>query len=96
MTFSLYNLTIIKIVLYSYNEKIAFKDQFLFCLIHSGQSQTYDIVLRNGRVIDPENGLDAIRNVGISPIGLWRISSNALQGKANTGCYRIGRSSPVL
>jgi hypothetical protein len=26
---------------------------------------TYDIVLANGRVIDPESGLDAVRNVGI-------------------------------
>ena len=27
--------------------------------------ETYDVVLLNGRVVDPESGLDAIRNVGI-------------------------------
>ena len=27
---------------------------------------TYDIVLRNGRVMDPASGLDAVRNVGIT------------------------------
>src|SRR5580704_15840540 len=27
--------------------------------------QTYDIVLANGRVMDPDSGLDGIRNVGI-------------------------------
>ena len=26
----------------------------------------YDIVIANGRVMDPESGLDAVRNVGIS------------------------------
>jgi len=25
----------------------------------------YDLVVRDGRVIDPESGLDAVRNVGI-------------------------------
>ena len=28
-------------------------------------SQSYDIVIQGGRVIDPETGLDAVRNVGI-------------------------------
>jgi len=28
--------------------------------------ETYDIVLSHGRVMDPESGLDDIRNVGIS------------------------------
>jgi N-acyl-D-aspartate/D-glutamate deacylase len=27
---------------------------------------TYDLVIANGRVMDPESGLDAVRNVGIS------------------------------
>ena len=31
-----------------------------------GASDGYEIVILNGRVIDPETGLDAIRNVGIS------------------------------
>ena len=28
-------------------------------------AQQYDIVLANGRVMDPESNLDAVRNVGI-------------------------------
>jgi N-acyl-D-aspartate/D-glutamate deacylase len=28
-------------------------------------AQTYDLVLRGGRVMDPESGLDAVRDVGI-------------------------------
>jgi N-acyl-D-glutamate deacylase len=31
----------------------------------SQTSQTYDVVLRDGRVMDPESGLDAVRSVGI-------------------------------
>jgi GlcNAc-PI de-N-acetylase len=29
------------------------------------QARAYDIVIQNGRVIDPESGLDAVRSVGI-------------------------------
>ncbi len=29
-------------------------------------SQSYDLVIQGGRAIDPETGLDAVRNVGIS------------------------------
>ena len=28
-------------------------------------SQSYDLVIEGGRVMDPETGLDAVRNVGI-------------------------------
>ena len=28
------------------------------------QAGAYDIVIRNGRVIDPESGLDAVRSIG--------------------------------
>ena len=46
-------------------------------------AQDYDIVLNNGRVIDPETGLDAIRHVGIrggrksrpSPRPRWKASA---------------------
>jgi N-acyl-D-aspartate/D-glutamate deacylase len=44
-------------------------------------AQTYDIVLSAGRVMDPESGLDAIRNVGISGDRIMRISEEPLQGK---------------
>lgn len=44
-------------------------------------ADTYDIVLLGGRVMDPESGTDAIRNVGISGGRIARISAEALQGK---------------
>jgi N-acyl-D-aspartate/D-glutamate deacylase len=44
-------------------------------------AQQYDLVLQGGRVIDPESGTDAVRNVGISGDKIVRISPDALQGK---------------
>lgn len=41
----------------------------------------YDVVLKGGRVIDPETKLDAIRNVGILNNRIAQISSDPLQGK---------------
>jgi N-acyl-D-aspartate/D-glutamate deacylase len=46
----------------------------------SGQT-SYDIVLQGGRVIDPETGLDAIRNVGIRGDRIAEISTNTLDGR---------------
>jgi N-acyl-D-aspartate/D-glutamate deacylase len=44
-------------------------------------AETYDLVLEGGRVMDPETGLDAIRNVGITAGRIARVSPDALQGK---------------
>jgi dihydroorotase len=44
-------------------------------------AQNYDVVLRSGRVMDPESGLDAVRNVGIRGKKIAAISSNQLRGK---------------
>jgi N-acyl-D-aspartate/D-glutamate deacylase len=44
-------------------------------------SQSYDLVIQGGRVIDPETGLDAVRNVGISQGRIKKISAAALEGK---------------
>ena len=44
-------------------------------------SQSYDVVIQGGRVIDPETGLDAVRNVGISQGSIKKISAEALAGK---------------
>ena len=44
-------------------------------------SQSYDLVIQRGRVIDPETGLDAVRNVGISQGKIKKISADALEGK---------------
>src|SRR5437762_2383712 len=40
-----------------------------------------DVVLANGRVIDPESGLDAIRHVGIRGLAIAAVSASPLQGK---------------
>ena len=40
----------------------------------------YDLVIRGGRVIDPESGLDAVRDVGITGGTIKAISSNKLSG----------------
>src|ERR1043165_6172965 len=44
-------------------------------------SQQYDLVIAGGRVIDPETGLDAVRNVGISDGKIKRITETELTGK---------------
>lgn len=53
----------------------------LICTLCTAQSADYDIVLKNGRVMDPETGLDAIRNVGIRNGRIVEISANPLNGK---------------
>src|SRR6266487_4316662 len=45
-------------------------------------AQQYDVVLSNGRVMDPESGLDAIRNVGITAGRIAAISESPLNGRA--------------
>ncbi len=47
----------------------------------SAQDVSYDVVIANGRVMDPESGLDAVRNVGIRDGKIREISSGALKGK---------------
>lgn len=44
-------------------------------------AQQYDLVLEGGRVMDPETGMDAIRNIGIREGKIVRISSEALTGR---------------
>jgi len=44
-------------------------------------AQTYDIVIANGRVMDPESGLDAPRNLGIRGGTIAAVTSRKLQGK---------------
>ena len=44
-------------------------------------AQPYDVVLANGRVIDPESNLDAVRNVGIRGGRIAAVSSSSLDGR---------------
>lgn len=52
----------------------------LFALTLSAQSQ-YDIVIANGRVMDPESKLDAPRNIGIRNGKIAAITTQPIQGK---------------
>ncbi len=56
----------------------------LFLLASSLGAQTFDLVIRGGRVIDPESGLDAVREIGILGGKIAAISSTSLQGKSTT------------
>jgi N-acyl-D-aspartate/D-glutamate deacylase len=42
---------------------------------------TYDLIILNGRVIDPESGTDAVRNLGISNGTIKAITNNKLTGR---------------
>jgi dihydroorotase len=42
---------------------------------------TYDLVIANGRVMDPASGLDAVRNVGVTRGRIAAISETPLSGK---------------
>jgi N-acyl-D-aspartate/D-glutamate deacylase len=45
------------------------------------KNETYDLVIANGRVMDPESGLDAPRSVGITDGKIRAIGADALEGK---------------
>src|SRR5262245_20933968 len=44
--------------------------------------RVHDLVIRGGRVMDPESGLDAIRDVGITAGKIAAISTATLTGRA--------------
>lgn len=44
-------------------------------------SEDFDLVINNGRVMDPESGLDAIRHIGIIAGRIVSISEQVLEGK---------------
>ncbi len=54
-----------------------------FCLLLMSAfaaAQQYDVVVDGGRVMDPETGLDAVRNVGIRDGKIAKISADSLLG----------------
>ena len=70
--------------------KLILSPIFLLCLLafsttrmpaQQSAAQQYDLVLEGGRVMDPETGLDAPRNVGIRDGKIIRVSSEALSGR---------------
>ena len=52
-------------------------------------AQNFDLVIANGRVIDPESGLDEIRNIGISGRTIAAISAEPLSGRAVIDAARL-------
>ena len=61
--------------------KLIFSLLFLGLPASLASAQQYDLVLEGGRVMDPETGLDAVRNVGIRDGRIVRISSDVLSGR---------------
>jgi len=51
-------------------------------LVLGAQPSTFDLVIRGGRVIDPETGLDAVRDVGITAGRIAAVSPEPLTGSA--------------
>ncbi len=51
----------------------------VFAATHAA-AQQFDLVLQGGRVMDPETGLDAVRNVGVSGGKIVRITASPLDG----------------
>lgn len=54
---------------------------FCWMLAIPGQAQEYDLVINNGRVIDPETEFDAVANVGIKGGTIATITKEAIAGK---------------
>jgi dihydroorotase len=48
----------------------------------AARQQTFDLVISGGRVVDPESGLDAVRNVGVSAGRVVAISPDPLSGRS--------------
>jgi len=46
----------------------------------SAHAQNYDVVILNGRVMDPETGFDAVRNVGVSDGTIVTITKDRISG----------------
>jgi N-acyl-D-glutamate deacylase len=47
----------------------------------SAEQSAFDLVVANGRVIDPESGLDGIRSIGIRDGRIQTISRTPLRGR---------------
>jgi imidazolonepropionase-like amidohydrolase len=60
---------------------LGFSTLFGNAIAQQASLSDYDVVILNGRVIDPETGLDAIRNIGIRGRKIETISSEGLRGR---------------
>jgi len=61
-----------------------------------GAAETYDIVIVNGRVIDPESHLDAVRNLGINGSTIKAITENKITGRTVIDARGLAVSSGFI
>jgi cytosine/adenosine deaminase-related metal-dependent hydrolase len=61
--------------------RLIFCLSLLVWLTSIAAAQHYDLVIEGGRVLDPETGLDAVRNIGVRDGKIVRVSSEALSGR---------------
>ena len=54
---------------------------FISLFSFPAMAKEYDVVIQNGRVMDPETSFDAVRNVGINNGRIEKISKRKLNGK---------------
>jgi N-acyl-D-aspartate/D-glutamate deacylase len=52
------------------------------CQMEPAPAGSYDLVIENGRVMDPETGLDAVRSIGISQGTIQIVSDQKLSGRS--------------
>lgn len=52
------------------------------CLAVTAAAQPFDLVIANGRVVDPESGLDAVRTIGVRNGTIAAIEAGPLDGRA--------------
>ena len=58
------------------------------------RAQDFDIVIANGRVMDPATNLDAVRHIGVRAGKIAAVSAMPLRGRAASR-YSSRRSSPA-
>jgi len=61
--------------------RIALLTTALTLLATSASAVTYDVVISNGRVMDPETKFDGVRNVGITNGKIVKITKSKIKGK---------------
>jgi len=61
----------------------------LFLSLPALVAQNYDIVIANGRVMDPQSGLDAVRNIGINASRIAAISASPLHGRTQVDAHGL-------
>ena len=65
-----------------FNTAVAYVAPVVVVMISSvATAQEFDIVILNGRVMDPETSFDDVRNVGIKDGKIVKITEEAITGK---------------